>query len=91
MGLGVIGVDIVEGQLEEAKAQGADHVFNSATNADYAKKILHLTNGGVDAVVNCTASKKSYDECPKMIKPGTGLLMIVGIPPQHIQISAVSS
>lgn len=32
MGLKVIGIDIIDGQLEEAKNQGADHVFNSMTD-----------------------------------------------------------
>lgn len=57
-GLKVIGLDIVDSQLEEAKAQGADHVFNSMTDKDYVKKILEITGGGVDAAVNFTASKK---------------------------------
>jgi D-arabinose 1-dehydrogenase-like Zn-dependent alcohol dehydrogenase len=58
MGLKVIGIDIVDSQLEEAKSQGADHVFNSMTDKDYVKKITELTGGGVDAAVNFTASKK---------------------------------
>jgi alcohol dehydrogenase, propanol-preferring len=58
MGLKVIGIDVVDAQLEEAKAQGADHVFNSMTDKDYKAKILELTSGGVDAAVNFTASKK---------------------------------
>jgi D-arabinose 1-dehydrogenase-like Zn-dependent alcohol dehydrogenase len=32
MGLRVIGIDIIDAQLEEAKKQGADHVFNSMTD-----------------------------------------------------------
>jgi threonine dehydrogenase-like Zn-dependent dehydrogenase len=58
MGLKVIGLDISDPQLETAKAVGADYVFNTKTDADYVKKILKLTGGGVDAAVNYTASKR---------------------------------
>lgn len=68
MGLKVIGIDVVDSQLEEAKAQGADYVFNSLTDKGYVKKILEVTDGGVDAAINYTASKKAYDGCPAILK-----------------------
>ena len=68
MGIKVIGLDIAEGALEEAKAQGADHVFNTMTDKDYVKKIMEITDGGVDAAVNFTASKKSYDAAYDILK-----------------------
>jgi alcohol dehydrogenase, propanol-preferring len=68
MGLKVIGIDIVDAQLEEAKDQGADYVFNSMTDKDYVEKIKEITGGGVDAAINFTASKKSYDDAPAIIK-----------------------
>jgi len=89
MGLKVIGLDIADQALEEAKKCGADHVFNSMTDPDYKKKILEITCGGVDAAVNFTASKKSYDGCPDIIKPGQGILMVVGIPREPLTMNAL--
>jgi len=89
MGLKVIGLDIAEQALEEARNCGADHTFNSKDDADWKKKVLEITGGGVDAAVNFTASKKSYDDCPAIIKPGRGLLMVVGIPREPLQLNAL--
>jgi alcohol dehydrogenase, propanol-preferring len=66
--LRVIGVDVVDTQLEEATAQGAEHVFNSKTDKDYLEKIRRVTGGGVDAAVNFTAAKRAYDDMPGMVK-----------------------
>ncbi|KAF2739505.1 GroES-like protein [Polyplosphaeria fusca] len=89
MGYKVIGLDITDQALEEAKKCGADHVFNSMIDKDWQKKVLEVTNGGVDAAVNFTASKKSYDDAPAIIKPGLGLLMVVGIPRQALELNAL--
>jgi propanol-preferring alcohol dehydrogenase len=90
MQLKVIAIDLSDTQLEEAKAQGADHVFNPSTDNDYVKKILEITGGGVHAAVNFTAAKASYDSMPAMIKPGVGTLMVVGIPRKPLEFNAVS-
>ena len=63
----VIGLDIADQALDEAKRSGADHVFNSMTEKDWQKKIVEITGGGVDAAVNFTASKKSYNDAPAII------------------------
>ena len=105
MGLKVIAVDIAEQALEEAKACGADHVFNSIQDKGWKERVLEITSSGVDAAVNFTASKKSYDDCPgeystslsvtptyqnlAIIKPGQGLLMVVGIPQEPLQLNAL--
>jgi Zn-dependent alcohol dehydrogenase len=57
MGLKVIGIDVSDTQLEEAKHCGADHTFNPVTDKEYVEKILKLTGGGVKAAVNFTAAK----------------------------------
>ena len=88
MGYKVIGLDIIDGQLEEAKACGADYAFNTMTDKDYVARIKELTNGGVDAAVNFTASKRAYDDAPAILRPGSGLLMIVGIPQQALSFNA---
>ncbi|KAF2661712.1 GroES-like protein [Lophiostoma macrostomum CBS 122681] len=89
MGYKVIGLDIADQALEEAKNCGADHVFNSMTDQDWKKKVIEITGGGVDAAVNFTASKKSYDDAPDIIRPGLGLLMVVGIPRQPLTLNAL--
>jgi Zn-dependent alcohol dehydrogenase len=57
MGLKVIGIDVSDTQLEEAKSCGADYTFNPVSDKDYVKKIQDLTGGGVKAAVNFTAAK----------------------------------
>ncbi|KAF2808073.1 GroES-like protein [Mytilinidion resinicola] len=89
MGLKVIGLDIAPQALDAAKESGADHVFNTMTDKDWQKKIIELTDGGVDAAVNFTASKKSYDDAPAIIRPGSGILMVVGIPQKPIELNAL--
>jgi propanol-preferring alcohol dehydrogenase len=89
MGHKVIAIDITEAAIEEAKICGADHTFNSITDKDYKKKIIELTGGGVHAAVNFTSSKKSYDDCPAIVKPGQGLIMVVGIPQQPLEFNAL--
>jgi propanol-preferring alcohol dehydrogenase len=89
MGHKVIGIDITDAALEEAKSCGADYTFNSMTEKDYKKKIMELTGGGVHAAVNFTASKKSYDDCPAIIKIGQSIIMVVGIPQQPLEFNGL--
>jgi len=89
MGYKVIGLDISEDQLEEAKSCGADHTFNTKTDKDYVNKVLKITDGGVDAAVNFTASKRAYQDAPAIIRPATGILMVVGIPREPLEINAL--
>jgi propanol-preferring alcohol dehydrogenase len=89
MGYKVIGIDLSEDSLEAAKSCGADYTFNPVSDKDYVKKIIELTDGGVDAAVNFTASKKAYDDMPQLIKPGTGTLMVVGIPQKPLELNAL--
>ncbi|KAH4236340.1 hypothetical protein HBI52_016700 [Parastagonospora nodorum] len=89
MGYKVISIDITEAALEEARSCGADHVLNSISDKDYKKKITEITGGGVHAAVNFTASKKSYDDCPAIVKPGEGTIMVVGIPQQPLEFNGL--
>lgn len=89
MGLKVIGIDLSDDQLEAAKSCGADYTFNPMTDKDYIKKIQDMTDGGVDAAVNFTASKKAYDDMVPLIKTGTGVFMVVGIPQKPLEINAL--
>jgi propanol-preferring alcohol dehydrogenase len=87
-GYKVIGLDVIDAQLAEAKDCGADHVFNPKTDSEYVKSIKALTNGGCDAVVNYTSSKASYDRAPLVLRPG-GILMVVGHPQEQLAFSSV--
>lgn len=89
MGYKVIGIDITDAALEEAKSCGADHVLNSMSDKEYKKKMIEITGGGVHAAVNFTASKKSYDDCPAIVKAGEGMIMVVGIPRQPLEFNAL--
>jgi propanol-preferring alcohol dehydrogenase len=84
----VIGLDVIDSQLEEAKACGADHVFNPKTQPAYAHAIKKLTSGGCHAVVNYTASKASYDRAPDVLRIN-GILMVVGHPQQMLTFSSI--
>lgn len=48
-GVKVVAIDINDGTLEVCKQQGADAVFNSKTNGNYAEDLKQLTNGGCKA------------------------------------------
>ena len=89
MGYRVIGIDLMDDQLEEAKAQGAEHVFNPRKQPDYIAQIKSLTKGGCHAAVNFTASKAAYDSSPAVLRTN-GILTVVGIPSQPISFDALS-
>ncbi|KAH8602079.1 hypothetical protein B0O99DRAFT_605570 [Bisporella sp. PMI_857] len=86
LGYSVIGIDLVDGQLEEAKASGADHVFNPVTDGDYVAKVKEITKGGCHAAVNFTASRRAYDSTPALLRIN-GILMVVGIPNEPLTFS----
>ena len=84
----VIGLDVIDGQLDEARSCGADHVFNTQTDPDYVQKIKQLTSGGCHAVVNYTSSKASYDEAPRVLRIN-GILMVVGHPQKPLTFTSI--
>lgn len=77
MGLKVVGIDLVEGCLQEARKQGADAVFNSRWNADWAQDVKKLTGGGVQAVGVYTDAPAAFSSAPTCLSLG-GTLMVVG-------------
>lgn len=83
MKLQVIGLDVNDQALEVAKSSGADHVFNTRTNKDYATQLAEVTDGGVNAAAVFSAATAAYEGAPSLLKIG-GTLVCVGIPPGNV-------
>ncbi|KAH6723461.1 chaperonin 10-like protein [Leptodontidium sp. MPI-SDFR-AT-0119] len=88
MGYKVAAVDISDAQLENARSLGADLVCNSMTDPVYVQKIKSATKGGCHAAIIFSAALVAYDNAPKVLRVN-GLMMIVGIPPKNLSISAL--
>lgn len=73
MKLRVIGVDISDAQLENAKLLGADLTFNSASQPDYVTDLFHET-GGAHATVVLSASNAAYASAPNVLRSGSSLM-----------------
>lgn len=87
-GCKVIGIDLSDDALDEAKAQGADHVFNPKTDADYVKKVREITGKGCHAAINFTNSVPAYSSSTDVIRYN-GVLMVTGIPQKPLQFNAI--
>ena len=87
-GYKVIGLDVLDSQLEEAQICGASFTFNTKTDPKYLPRIKSITNGGCDAVVNYTNSKASYDNAPNVLRTN-GILMVVGHPQEQLTFSSI--
>ncbi|KAI1180008.1 hypothetical protein F4777DRAFT_574292 [Nemania sp. FL0916] len=88
MGVNVIGVDISDDSLQSAKECGADHVFNSRTQADtYVAEIQKLSGKGVHAAAIFAGATAAFDGAKLLVRTN-GLLMVVGIAAQLLQINA---
>jgi propanol-preferring alcohol dehydrogenase len=88
MGYRVIGIDISPDALLEAKAQGAEHVFNPKKDKDYVSTIKQLTTKGCKTVINFTNSTAAYASAPGVLRTN-GLLVVVGIPQQPLTFKAI--
>ena len=64
MDLKVIGLDINDDVLQEAKDSGADIVINSK-NANFEEEIRNATDGGADAAVVFSAAQAAYDSATR--------------------------
>lgn len=88
-GCSVIGIDLSPDALAEARAQGADHVFNPSTDTDYITRIRELTGGkGCHAAINYTNSAAAYASAPNLLRYN-GVLMVTGIPQKPLAFSAM--
>ena len=87
-GFKVIGIDLSSDALEEAKAQGADHVFNPSKDTDYVDQIRKITGKGCHGAINFTNSVKAYWDAPSVLRYN-GVLMVTGIPQKPIQFQSI--
>lgn len=88
-GYKVVGIDLSEDALAEAKAQGADQVFNPKSDPEYVKEVKKLTGGkGCHAAINFTNSVPAYSSAPELLRMN-GILMVTGITQKPLQFSAM--
>jgi threonine dehydrogenase-like Zn-dependent dehydrogenase len=59
----VIGIDLLESRLAEARRRGVNNTINPLLERDVALKVRQLTeNRGADVVIECTGNSKSLNE-----------------------------
>lgn len=87
MSLRVVAIDVSDATLEVCKAQGADHVFNSKRDPDFAEKVKQLTNGGVHAAAVYSSAIAAYSTATSILRI-TGCLMFVGVAHQPIALNS---
>ena len=76
----IIGVDIVDAKIENARNWGVDYGFNSAHTLDLKEQILALVGpGGVDVVVDTTGRPRVIELAYELTHPD-GRTILVGVP-----------
>jgi propanol-preferring alcohol dehydrogenase len=88
MGFKVVGLDINDDTLAQAKELGADLILNSLKNKDYIQQLRSATNGGANAAAVFSASQAAYNSATKILQI-EGVLMVVGLPPKPLQFDAI--
>lgn len=73
----IIAVDIVPKRLRLARELGATHDIDNRT-ADVAERILAITGGGVDHVVEGTGNSTLVHLAGKLLKPGGSSALLAG-------------
>lgn len=82
----VISVDVNDYRLEQAKKNGADHVFNP-TKDDVPAKVLEITgNRGVDVAVECSGNEAAQVQCLDAAK-ACGRVAFLGIKSEVVSVS----
>ncbi|KAH7127305.1 hypothetical protein EDB81DRAFT_697483 [Dactylonectria macrodidyma] len=89
MGLKVVGLDISNSQLEDARASGADHIINTMDTPDFEKSLKKITGGGCHAAAVFSSSNAAYDSSLQTLSRINGLLMVAGIPKRSLTVNAL--
>jgi D-arabinose 1-dehydrogenase-like Zn-dependent alcohol dehydrogenase len=87
MGLKVVAIDVNDDMLEIVKKNGADAVFNSRTNSDYAAEVKKLTGNGCNGVAVYSNASPAYVSARKVLRIN-GLLMAIGLPDKPLEFPA---
>lgn len=81
----IVAVDIVPSKLERARALGATHTVDAATE-NAVDAALELTGGGADHVLEAAGVNRLAEQGLEMLRAG-GVLTLVGLPAQGTTIS----
>ena len=88
MGLKVIGLDVNDDMLQIVKNTGADAIFNTRTNTNYAEEVKKLTGGsGCHAAAVYSNASPAYLTARKVLKV-KGILMVIGLPDKPLEFPA---
>lgn len=74
----IIITDLEPFRLELAKKLGATHTIN-AKEVDAIQKVLELTNGGADVVMEAVGAPVTIQQTIKMARPGA-VIVLIGMP-----------
>ena len=88
MGLNVVALDVNDDMLEIVKKNGADAVFNTRTDKDFAAKVKELTGGkGCHAAAVYSNASPAYLTARQVLRV-KGLLMVIGLPDKDLEFPA---
>ena len=82
--LRIIAIDTVETKLTLARQFGATDVID-ASGGEVVRKVLDLTDGGVDYSFEAIGLKETAEQCYEMLRPG-GAATIIGMIPEGTKI-----
>jgi S-(hydroxymethyl)glutathione dehydrogenase/alcohol dehydrogenase len=82
----LVAVDRVPEKLELARAHGATHVVDTATEALPAEAVRRLTNGGADFAFEVIGRPETIRLAWAAIRPG-GTVVVVGLVPEGVEVS----
>lgn len=85
MGLKVAAFDVNDDMLEIVKQNGADAIFNTRANPDYAADVKKLTGTGCNAVAVYSNAGPAYVTARNVLKV-YGVLMVIGIPDKPLEL-----
>jgi D-arabinose 1-dehydrogenase-like Zn-dependent alcohol dehydrogenase len=85
----IIGVDVIDKKLEEAKKFGATHTINAKAE-DPVPAIKRLTDGGVDKAFEAIGNPKTSDQIIQATRPGGTATIIGGLGSGPFTISSGS-
>jgi propanol-preferring alcohol dehydrogenase len=85
LGARILAFDVSEEKLAQAKALGAESVFDAGSK-DAVKEVRRL--GGVHAALVTSAAKAAYQQAFSCLRP-TGTLLVVGLPAEPLCFPAI--